>query len=154
MLQRNRRATGADFRLPAAHPMDTLAHRLASGTLDGTEYDAGPIRHQMPKCQTMLELRPCCEHCAKDLPPDSTEARICSYECTFCADCVDEVLDNVCPNCGGGFAPRPVRPARNWKGNNHLGKDPAGTVRKHRPVDPAVQAGFAAAIRDIPPERR
>ena len=51
-----------------------------------------------------LELRPNCEWCDKDLPPDATEARICSYECTFCADCVERHLQNVCPNCGGGFA--------------------------------------------------
>lgn len=102
----------------------------------------------------MLELRPTCENCNKPLPPDSTEARICSYECTFCATCVDEVLGNVCPNCGGGFEARPVRPSRDWKGGNHLGKDPAGTRVKHRPVDPEVQARFAAAIRGIPPNRR
>ena len=57
-----------------------------------------------------LELRPNCECCDKDLPPDATEARICTFECTFCANCVDTVLLNVCPNCGGGFAPRPIRP--------------------------------------------
>jgi hypothetical protein len=51
----------------------------------------------------MLELRPTCEHCNKTLPPDSLEARICTYECTFCVTCVDSVLGNVCPNCGGGF---------------------------------------------------
>ena len=66
----------------------------------------------------MLELRPSCEHCNKALPPDSLEARICSYECTFCADCVDTVLGNVCPNCGGGFVPRPIRPVTNWNGDN------------------------------------
>jgi uncharacterized protein len=48
-----------------------------------------------------LQLRPNCEYCDKDLPPNSTEARICSYECTFCADCVEKKLQNVCPNCGG-----------------------------------------------------
>lgn len=58
-----------------------------------------------------LELRPNCEWCDKDLPPEATEARICSYECTFCADCVEEKLSNVCPNCGGGFERRPIRPA-------------------------------------------
>ena len=57
-----------------------------------------------------LELRPNCEYCDKDLPPNSAEARICSYECTFCADCVANNLDNVCPNCGGGFVVRPIRP--------------------------------------------
>src|SRR5262245_55746360 len=102
----------------------------------------------------MLELRPSCEHCDRPLPPDSVDARICSYECTFCAACVDDILDNVCPNCGGGFEQRPVRPARNWKGDNYLGKDPAGTKVKHRPVDAVAHARFAAAIRDLPPEDR
>lgn len=102
----------------------------------------------------MLELRPTCEHCNKPLPPDAPDARICSYECTFCADCVDTVLGDVCPNCGGGFVPRPVRPLHNWKGDNYLGKDPASTKVKFRPVDPAVHARFSASIRMIPPERR
>ena len=96
----------------------------------------------------MLELRPICEHCAIDLPPASTEARICSYECTFCASCVDGVLQNVCPNCGGGFVPRPVRPAEDRKGGNFLGKYPASTVVRHRPVDPAAHAAFVAALRE------
>lgn len=102
----------------------------------------------------MLELRPACEHCNKPLPPSSLEARICSYECTFCAQCVDDVLLNVCPNCGGGFVPRPVRPSRNWKNDNFLGHDPASTKTRHRPVDRAQHAEFAAGIRGIPPERR
>ena len=102
----------------------------------------------------MLELRPTCENCNKALPPDSPDARICSYECTFCAACVDEVLRNVCPNCGGGFVARPVRPRREWRGGNFLGKDPASSKIKHRPVDAEAHAAFAAAIRDIPPERR
>ena len=102
----------------------------------------------------MLELRPSCENCNKALPPDSLEARICSYECTFCAACVDTVLHNVCPNCGGGFAPRPVRPSRNWKGDNFLGKDPASTRTRHRPVDPSEHARFTAAIGAIPPQDR
>lgn len=59
----------------------------------------------------MLELRPNCECCDKDLPPGATDALICTFECTFCADCVDTVLGGVCPNCGGNFAPRPIRPA-------------------------------------------
>ena len=102
----------------------------------------------------MLELRPTCEHCNRKLPPESAEAWICSYECTFCGDCVERVLQNICPNCGGGFMPRPVRPARDWKGGNYLGKDPAGTKVKHRPVDPAAHAKFAAPIKSIPPEKR
>jgi len=71
----------------------------------------------------MLQLRPNCECCDRDLPPSSTEARICSYECTFCADCVDQRLGGVCPNCGGGFAPRPIRPTAN------LISAPASTAR-------------------------
>ena len=59
----------------------------------------------------MLALRPNCECCDKDLPPDSGEAMICTFECTFCRTCVDDVLYGVCPNCGGGFVPRPIRPA-------------------------------------------
>jgi hypothetical protein len=102
----------------------------------------------------MLELRPTCENCNKSLPPHSLEARICSYECTFCATCVEQVLGNVCPNCGGGFTPRPVRPSRNWKGDNFLGKNPASAKVKHRPVDPAVHATFSAPIRNIAPEKR
>ena len=102
----------------------------------------------------MLELRPTCEHCNKALPPDSLEARICTFECTFCNTCVTEFLDNVCPNCGGGFAPRPIRPSKNWKGENYLRKYAASTTVKHRPVDAAVHEAFAAAIKRLPPEQR
>jgi hypothetical protein len=59
----------------------------------------------------MLELRPNCECCDRDLPPESTEARICTYECTFCADCVRDRFAGICPNCGGELVRRPVRPA-------------------------------------------
>jgi uncharacterized protein len=76
----------------------------------------------------MLELRPSCEHCNTPLPPDSVDARICSFECTFCASCVREVLHDVCPNCGGGFVPRPIRPP------NALAKYPATTKVTHKPV--------------------
>ncbi|HEV8247915.1 MAG TPA: DUF1272 domain-containing protein [Polyangiaceae bacterium] len=102
----------------------------------------------------MLELRPTCEHCNRALPPDASEARICSFECTFCATCVDTILDNVCPNCGGGFVPRPIRPSTNWKGDNYLGAYPASTVVKHRPVDAAVHARFSASLRSIAPRER
>jgi hypothetical protein len=59
----------------------------------------------------MLELRPNCENCDRDLPPESGDAMICTFECTFCRQCADEVLQGVCPNCGGNLEPRPVRPA-------------------------------------------
>ena len=58
----------------------------------------------------MLELRPNCEYCNKDLPPESEEAMICSFECTFCSDCVNKKLKGLCPNCGGNFVSRPIRP--------------------------------------------
>jgi hypothetical protein len=75
----------------------------------------------------MLELRPNCECCDRDLPPDSADARICTFECTFCADCVETRLKGVCPNCGGGFAARPIRPA------SLLVKYPASMMRVVRP---------------------
>ena len=102
----------------------------------------------------MLELRPVCENCARPLAPDSTEARICSFECTFCAACAGGVLENVCPNCGGGFVPRPIRPAKNWRGDNHLGTYPPATAVRHRPVDVEAHRRFAAAIRTLDPEAR
>ena len=102
----------------------------------------------------MLELRPTCENCNKPLPRSSGEARICSYECTFCAACVETILANVCPNCGGGFVPRPIRPAKNWKNGNFLGKDAASTVIKHRPVDIQAHERLVARLSSIPPEER
>ncbi|MGZ3409435.1 MAG: DUF1272 domain-containing protein [Xanthobacteraceae bacterium] len=102
----------------------------------------------------MLELRPTCENCNKPLPPEATDAMICTFECTFCAVCVNDVLDNVCSNCGGGFSPRPIRPVRNWKGDNYTGKYPPSTNVRHRPVDKAVHAEFAAGIKKIPPALR
>ena len=75
----------------------------------------------------MLQLRPNCECCNVDLPPDSTRARICSFECTFCASCADGVLGGVCPNCKGDFAVRPTRRAA------ALRKYPASTERVFKP---------------------
>ena len=65
----------------------------------------------------MLQLRPNCECCDKDLPPESTEAFICTFECTFCASCVKTVLNNVCPNCTGNMVQRPIRPLAALKNN-------------------------------------
>ena len=71
----------------------------------------------------MLELRPGCECCDRDLPPDSAEARVCSFECTFCRSCAETVLHGRCPNCGGELVPRPRRPA------DKLAKFPASMKR-------------------------
>ena len=75
----------------------------------------------------MLALRPSCECCNRDLPAESTKARICSFECTFCASCTDTVLDGVCPNCGGELLRRPRRPP------SKLAKLPASTERVYNP---------------------
>ncbi|HOZ64214.1 MAG TPA: DUF1272 domain-containing protein [Burkholderiaceae bacterium] len=75
----------------------------------------------------MLQLRPNCECCNVDLPSQSTEARICSFECTFCASCAEGVLAGKCPNCGGEFVPRPRRPAQK------LAANPASTERVYKP---------------------
>lgn len=75
----------------------------------------------------MLELRPNCECCDRDLPPDSPDARICTFECTFCAACADRVLGGICPNCSGNFVSRPIRPAA------LLTRYPASTQRVLKP---------------------
>jgi len=76
----------------------------------------------------MLDLRPNCECCDRDLPPASMEARICTYECTFCADCAEHRLQGVCPNCGGELVRRPVRPL------SMLVRHPASTKRVLKPA--------------------
>jgi hypothetical protein len=102
----------------------------------------------------MLQLRPNCEYCDKDLPPHATDARICSYECTFCATCVETVLFNVCPNCAGGFVPRPIRPSTERRAGVSLGKQPASTQRVHLKWERADLAAFIVSVRDIAPEVR
>lgn len=82
----------------------------------------------------MLQLRPNCECCDRDLPPDAQDAVICSFECTFCRNCAETVLNGRCPNCGGEFVRRPVRPAEK------LVKYPASRERK-------VKAGGCAPQR-------
>jgi len=77
----------------------------------------------------MLEIRPTCENCNRSLPHDSKEAMICTFECTFCKDCVDTILHHVCPNCGGNFAERPIRTKR------LLEKYPVSEKIVHKPVD-------------------
>jgi hypothetical protein len=85
----------------------------------------------------MLLLKPGCECCDKDLPPESTEARICSFECTFCVSCAEGVLGGRCPNCGGELVARPRRPA------GKLARFPASTQRVHKPA--GCQAAQATA---------
>lgn len=84
----------------------------------------------------MLELRPNCECCDKNLPPDSREAMICTFECTFCRNCVETRLNFTCPNCGGNFEPRPIRPAAALKNS------PASTRRVFNPDGCAAPGSF------------
>jgi uncharacterized protein len=85
----------------------------------------------------MLQLRPNCECCDRDLPPESPLARICTYECTFCVACVEQRLGGVCPNCGGNFEKRPLRPA--FK----LAKHPASATRVRTSAHKGVNCGPA-----------
>jgi uncharacterized protein len=101
-----------------------------------------------------LQLRPNCEYCDKDLPPSAVDARICSYECTFCADCVENKLENVCPNCGGGFAPRPIRPSTPWRAGVCAEAQPASTKRVHLKYSTEDVAAHCQRIKDIRPEQR
>jgi hypothetical protein len=83
----------------------------------------------------MLQLRPSCESCDKTLPADSIEARICSFECTFCATCADTIFRNTCPNCGGELLTRPRRPA------DKLAANPPSIERVFKPM-----AGFKVQV--------
>lgn len=96
----------------------------------------------------MLEIKPICENCGKPLPNNSNEAMICSFECTFCKDCVNDVLLNVCPNCGGGFEKRPTRPLR------LLEKYPVSKNEYLSPVDKDKFKQTLDQYKDIEPNRR
>ena len=87
----------------------------------------------------MLQLRPNCECCNVDLPPAALNARICSFECTFCSDCADGPLRGLCPNCGGELVRRPIRPA------NKLAKNPASEERVFQPHGGSQSAMTAQA---------
>ena len=100
-----------------------------------------------------LELRPNCEYCDKDLPPDAMDARICTYECTFCADCVENHLHNVCPNCGGGFEKRPIRPSREWRSGLSTHHHPPSTRRMYLSYSKENIAAHSDKIKAIPPQK-
>jgi len=102
----------------------------------------------------MLEIRPNCECCDKDLAPDSVEAMICTYECTFCKKCVDDVLENVCPNCGGGFTSRPIRPKVARRNGLSIKHQPASLNRVHTKYSREELIKFAGKTKQIKPEDR
>lgn len=102
----------------------------------------------------MLELRPNCEACDKDLPPSSDEAMICTYECTFCSDCVNSLLANVCPNCGGGFTNRPIRPNTARRPGVSLLSQPASTKRVNTTYSVDEIKQFSNSFKHIKPAQR
>ena len=102
----------------------------------------------------MLALRPNCELCDKDLPADAADAMICSYECTFCAPCVETALKNVCPNCGGGLVPRPIRPAKAWRPGVSRADQAPSADRVHMKRSPQEQQELTEQLKDITPRDR
>ncbi len=102
----------------------------------------------------MLELRPNCEHCDCDLPPDDRDAVICSFECTYCTRCADQVFENVCPNCGGGLEKRPIRPAQPYQPPWYLGAHPAREDRVHRPKDLDQIRALQDRLKGVDPHAR
>jgi len=100
-----------------------------------------------------LEMRSACERCGAALGAEDA-ARICSYECTFCADCVERELRNVCPNCGGGFVPRPIRPRTEWRPGLSVAKRPPSDRRVHLSFPREEIAAFSARLASIAPGQR
>ena len=96
----------------------------------------------------MLDIRPNCEHCNKDLPNTSTEAMICSFECTYCKTCALEIFENVCPSCAGNFVLRPIRPSK------CLEKYPTSTKRIFNPKDLVSTEIKSKKYKNIKPEER
>ncbi|MGB0891007.1 MAG: DUF1272 domain-containing protein [Flavobacteriaceae bacterium] len=96
----------------------------------------------------MLEIRPNCEHCGTDLPNNSTEAMICSFECTYCRTCAIEIFENVCPSCSGNFVERPIRSSK------MIEKYPASTKRVFKPKDLDVAKINSEKFKKILPEKR
>ncbi len=101
----------------------------------------------------MLQIRPTCENCNKKLPNTSEEAMICSFECTFCSTCVEKVLHNVCPNCGGGFEKRPIRPI-NGIGGNSVTKFPSSTKVIYKPIAVKVHERNIFKYKNCTPSKR
>lgn len=102
----------------------------------------------------MLEIRPNCECCNKDLAANSTQAMICSYECTFCQQCVENILKNVCPNCGGGFTFRPIRPSTEYRKGLSVKHQSPLIKRTNTAFSRQRISDFADSIKYIEPENR
>lgn len=96
----------------------------------------------------MLEIRPNCEHCGKDLPNTSSEAMICSFECTYCKTCALEIFENVCPSCSGNFVERPIRPSK------MIEKYPASVEKIYKPKDLEKASINSEKYKTIKPNKR
>lgn len=96
----------------------------------------------------MLEIRPNCEHCNKALPNTSTDAMICSFECTYCKECALEIFENVCPSCSGNFIERPIRPKK------MIEKYPASAKQVFKPKDLEKAKLNSDTFKNISPEKR
>ncbi len=96
----------------------------------------------------MLEIRPSCENCGKALPNTSSEAMICTFECTYCEKCVVDILNNVCPNCGGGFEKRPTRPSK------YITDHPESVIQIIKPVDIEKLNKLKEKFSEIDPRKR
>ncbi|MES2618768.1 MAG: DUF1272 domain-containing protein [Bacteroidota bacterium] len=101
----------------------------------------------------MLDMRPVCENCTKPLPNETTEAMICTFECTFCSDCVTKILENVCPNCGGGFEKRPTRP-NTCATENCITNFPVATEQRIRPVNSEHLSRLKLIFKNTDPRKR
>ncbi|WP_394200560.1 DUF1272 domain-containing protein [Shewanella waksmanii] len=102
----------------------------------------------------MLLIKPNCECCDAPLKPDAIDAMICSYECTFCRHCALDKLSNVCPNCGGGFVPRPIRPKQAYRPGVSLSHQPASDTKVVSRYSTSEMSEFAKDIASIAPEQR
>ncbi len=96
----------------------------------------------------MLDIRPNCEHCDKDLPYDSTEAMICSFECTYCKKCAIDLFENVCPSCSGNLVARPIRPKK------EIERNPPSKIRVFKPKNLIKANDNTSLFKNIPPEKR
>lgn len=96
----------------------------------------------------MLDIRPNCEHCNKDLPNTATDAMICSFECTYCKECALEIFENVCPTCSGNFVERPIRPQK------EIEKYPASSKHVFKPKDLEKAKRNSDQFKNITPEKR
>jgi len=96
----------------------------------------------------MLEIRPNCEHCNKELPNTSKEAMICSFECTYCRECALKIFENVCPSCSGNFVERPIRP------KVAILKYPASNKSIFKPKDLAKTKINSEKFKHIAPQER